>query len=221
MGAAFLAPALLSAAGTGLQYVNQKQANDRANAAEMTNEQEQQGLAAEANSGARSIARKIGNSSPGATANTESGAFVKALRANAAGAQTSAGTTGGTGLDPTASVSALPTTSVGSSRFKQDNATNQDNVQSYGSGLAKAMGAINAPILQRQDEGVDMQNYGTGLGLLQGQSNGLNFVNRLRAASSGQANPYLSLAGGLLQGAGNTWSKNTPQTGAYTQNEWM
>jgi hypothetical protein len=80
------------------------------------------------------------------------------------------------------------------------------------------MANINAPVLQRQQEGIGMQDYATGLNLLGGQSQSENFVNQLRAEAAGQANPYVSAISGMLTKGASAYAKNTPYPGAYTTN---
>jgi hypothetical protein len=210
---AFWVPLVLSAVGTGAEAVNQRNANNRAQGVETQNIIQQQQLENEANVGAKNLTRQIANSSPAAVANKQEGAFVQNLRQNEAGASAGGSTTNDNDLFGQ-STSGLPSSTVGSSRFKQDNATAQTQVNQYGSDLAKTMSNINAPVIQRQEEGLGMQDYATGLNLLQGQSQGENFVNQLRAEAAGQANPYVSAIAGMFTKGANAYSKNTPFPGS-------
>lgn len=196
------------AAGTALNYANQRQANAAAQSDEVNNIMQQGQYATQAKSGIDALTRQVANSSPKATAGALTGQLVQSLRANAAGAQNGGTSTNNPNLfgQP---VSALPTSGVGSSRFKTDTAADQNQVQTYGTNLAKMMGGIAAPVLQRQEEGIGMQDYATGLQGLQNQSNQTNFINQLRANAASKGNPWLSLAGGLLGGLGTSLSKNS------------
>ena len=207
---AFWVPLAVSALGSTAEAVNQRNANNKAQGVETQNILQQQDLENTAANGAKNLTKAIANSSPAALANKSEGQFVQTLRNNEAGASnTGSNTTSDNNLFGQ-SVSALPTSTVGSSRFKQGNAAAQTEVGQYGTDLANSMANINAPVLQRQQEGQGMQSYATGLNLLNGQSQSENFVNQLRAEAAGQANPYVSAVSGLLTKGASAYAKNTP-----------
>lgn len=68
--------------------------------------------------------------------------------------------------------------------------------------MAGEMGAIDAAVRQRQNEGLAQQTLGTNLNTLGAQSYTKNFVDQLRAKASGQANPWVGLLGQLATNYG-------------------
>lgn len=201
---AFWIPAVISAVGSGAQYVNTRNANNRAQDVEASNIMQQQQDQQKANAGAQALAKNIATSNPTALKNDATGQYVQELRRNAAGA--TSGTTGDDNLNGQ-SVSALAPNVNGSSRYKSDVNNSQGVVQGFGNSLANEMGTIDSTVRQRQNEGVAMQNYGTELNGLNQQSWGQNFVNQLRAQTAGQANPWVSMFSNLAQNYGKTASK--------------
>jgi len=64
------------------------------------------------------------------------------------------------------------------------------------------MGAIDAAVRQRQNEGLAQQTLGTNLNTLGAQSYTKNFVDQLRAKASGQATTWVGLLGQLATNYG-------------------
>jgi hypothetical protein len=209
----FWVPAVLAAVGTGAQYVNQSNANARQNASEVQAIQNQNQIRGNANAQIKALTSQIGQNTPAQIQGQETGAFVDTLRKNAAGS-----TEGGpTNLNPTnggQSVSALAPVAGGSSRYGADKATSQKSVQDYGQTNASELGAVDAAVRQRQNEGLAMQTLGTNLQGLQAQSYTQNFVDQLRAQTAGQANPWVSLFAGLAKNGANAYATNAG--GSYT-----
>lgn len=203
----FWVPALLAAVGTGTQYVNQKNANTRENNAEISALQNQQQLESKANAQSRALTQQIAKDTPTQIASKATGDYVAALRKNAAGSTQGGSTTGGAQTFGQ-STSGLAPEAGASSRFNADTANAQKEVQDYGSTYAGEMGDIDAATRMRQNEGLAMQTLGTNLNTLGATSYGQNFVDQLRAQAAGQANPWVSLMGGLVSNAGTTMSKN-------------
>jgi hypothetical protein len=213
----FWVPAALSALSAGTQYVNQSQANSRAQAGQVQNIEEQEANQGKANAQVNALTKQVASNSPQTLADELTGSFVQNLRKNAVGAATGSGTTNAP-INFGASTSALPSSVGGSSRYASGVAGAQSQVQDYGNQEAKLMGDIGAPTLQRQQEGLGMESLGSNLNLLGAQSYTQNFVNQLRSQAAGVQNPWLTLLGGAEGGAASTLSKNwTPGT---TQPTW-
>lgn len=205
----FWVPALLAATSAGAQYVNQSNANSRANADEVQGIQQQQQLRSQANSQIKNLTQQIATDTPAQIAAKSTGDYVKQLRTNAAGSTQGGSTTGGTQTFG-ASTSALPPNSVAAAnpRYASDLATGQQQVEQFGNNYAQEMGQIDAEQRMRQNEGLAMQTEAGNLNTLGEASYGDNFVTQLRAQAAGQANPWVSLFGNLAGNAGNTLSKN-------------
>ena len=209
---AFWVPALLTAVSSGAQYINQSNANNRQQAANVQAIDNQQQLREQANSQVKQQTQDIAASSPQQLAAQETGNFVKTLRQNAAGSAAP----GATGNSPTnfgAPVTALGPTPGANSRFKSDSATAQEQTQQYGQANAEEMGAVDAAVRQRQNEGLQMQTLGTKINQLQAQSQIQGFVDKLRANAAGQQSPWLSLFSSAMGGLANSSSKNGWFTG--------
>lgn len=203
----FWVPAVLAAAGAGANYVNTSKANSRQQAGEVQSIIDQQKLQGQGNAQVKALTNQIAADTPAQLAAKSTGDFVSTLRKNAAG--TGSGGSGGASVLFGAPTSSLPTDINASSRYKAGTAGAQTQTQQYGNDLATTMGGINGATLERQNEGLAQNTLGTNLNLLGGQSYTQNFADQLRAQASGQANPWLTLLGGALSGAGSTLSKNT------------
>lgn len=225
---AFWIPAAMTALSAGGEYVNQKQANDRQNDAEIAAQQHQQQYEDQANQASRTLTQKIAKDSTNQIASKSTGDYVAALRKNAAGSTQGGSTKSG---DQTfgASTSALAPASAASSRFDAGSAAAQKEVQDYGDTYAKDMGGIDAATRMRQNEGLDMQSLATNLNMINNKSYGTNFVDQLRSQVAGRTNPWVSLASGALGGLANTYAMNaggntpvnkTLMPGAGGNNAW-
>jgi hypothetical protein len=204
---AFWIPAVMAAVGTGAEFVNQKQANQRQNDSEIQAMQHQQALQDKGTAAARGLTEQIAQDTPTQIQNKATGDYVSTLRKNAVGSTQGGSTTKG---DQTfgASTSALAPVAGASSRYSDDTAKSQQEVQRYGDTAAGEMGAIDAATRMRQNEGLAMGTLSTHLNTLGAQSYGQNFVDQLRAQASGQTNPWVSLASGLVKNGANAYATN-------------
>lgn len=203
---AFWVPAALAAAGTGVQYANTESANKRAQAGETQSIINQQNLQNKGSGAVNRVTQQIAASSPQALADKATGQYVDVLRKNAAGTQTGRGNNASILFgQPTSS---LPANIKGGSRYNEGTANSQAETQSFGNQLAGEMGQIDAATRQRQNEGLAQTGLGTDLNLLNAHSYTQGFVDKLRTSAAGQSNPWITLLGSALSGAGNTLSKN-------------
>jgi hypothetical protein len=212
---AFWIPAAIAALGTGANYVNQRNANNREQGVETQNILDQQALQQKGAGQAAQLTQQIAKDNPTAIQGQATGDYVAQLRKNAAGSTQGGGTSPSSSLFG-ASVSALAPSTVGGSRYNAGTAASQQQVQDYGNNLAGEMGGIDAAVRQRQNEGLSMQDLATSLNTLGAQSNSTNFVNQLRAATAGQQNPWVSLVGNALQAGGSAAAANGAFAGGKT-----
>jgi len=204
---AFWVPALIAAAGSGVQAVNQSNANSRGQNAEVQAIDQQQQYKQQANDQVKALTQQITANNPQQIAATEQAKFVDQLRQNQAGS--AAG--GSTGSDPNnfgAPVSALGPSAGASSRFKTGAANSQKEVQQYGNTQAKNMSAMDAAVRQRQNEGLAMNTLGANLNTIGQASAGTGFVNQLRAQTAGQASPWANMFGSMLKTGASTAANN-------------
>lgn len=183
-------PAAVAALGAGTQYVNQKNAASREDAGQAQAIRDQQQIQQEAAGRASALTKQIAANTPNQIQAQATGDYVSQLRKNAAGAS-----------QPNAS-SALAPAAGASSRYNSDVGKSQATVSGYGNTMAGEMGAIDAAVRQRQNEGLAQQTLGTNLNTLGAQSYTKNFVDQLRAKASGQANPWVGLLGQLATNYG-------------------
>ncbi len=211
----FWVPAVMAAVSAGAQYENQSQAQSRQNAADVQGIINQQQLTQKANSDVSRLTQQIAQSNPNKIQAQATGDYVSQLRKNAAGSMEG----GNTSPDPNLfgqSVSAVGSVAGADPRFKQNLATDQTQVQDYGNRLAGEMGAMDAAVRQRQNEGLGMESLATQLGLLDAQSYGQNFVDSMRAQAAGMPNPWAAMGAQLLgraaQAVATNWnSGKTPK----------
>lgn len=213
----FWVPAVLAAVGGGAEAVNQKNASNRAQTAETQNILDQQKMEGQASAGARALTSQIAQSNPAQLQGKATGDYVAQLRKNAAGSGTG---TGNAKNQFGQSTSALAPVNA-NARYTGDVAKSQGEVGAYGNTLADEMGGIDAAVRQRQNEGLDMSTYATGLQGLNQQSFGTNFVNQLRAQAAGQANPWVSLGAGMLAAGGKNYKgKGTSSTPSLVSSKY-
>lgn len=192
MGAAFLVPALISAAGTAAQYVNTSQANSRQNAAETQSIIDQQQQSSKASGDVGKLTQQIATSNPAQLADKATSQYVQQLRTNAASAQP--GAAAAPGADP---------------RYAAEQKAASSTVQNYGDTLASEKGATDAAVRQRQNEGLGMNDLATQLGGINQSSYGQAFVDQLRAQAAGTPNPWVTMGSAALQNYGGAMAKNT------------
>ena len=208
---AFWVPALIAAAGSGVSAVNQSNANARQQQGEVQTIADQQKLQSQGNAQVKALTNQIAQNTPDQLAKQATGQYVDVLRKNAAGTSTGAGNKADILFG--APTSSLPTGIKGNARYNADTANSQSETENYGTDLATEMGGIDAATRQRQNEGLAMNTAGANLNLLGAQSYTQNFADQLRAQAAGQQSPWLSLLSGVLQGVGNTMSKNAAPAG--------
>lgn len=204
----FWIPAVVAAVGAAGQGINTLNAQKRQNTAETQAIDDQAQIREQANSQVKNLTQQISQNSPQAAASKLTGDFVNTLRKNSAGSATpgATGVPGDTNFG--APVSALPPAAGASSRYKTGTANAQKEAQEYGTDYATEIGNIDAAVKQRQNEGLAMQTLGTNLNTLGAESYTKNFVDQLRAQSSGQANPWVSLFSNMLQRGANAHATN-------------
>lgn len=214
----FWIPAVMAAVGGGAEAVNQKNANNRAQESETKNIIDQGKLEGQASAGARQLTAQIAQDNPAQIQGKATGDYVAQLRKNAAGGASGTGNAKNQFGMPTSSLAPA----VGANpRYAGAVADSQSQVGSYGNTLADEMGGIDAAVRQRQNEGLDMSTYATGLQGLNQQSFGTNFVNQLRTQAAGQANPWVSLGAGLLAAGGKNYKgKGTPDTSSLVSSKY-
>lgn len=94
-----------------------------------------------------------------------------------------------------------------SQAFKADAAKTAQGLQSYGNEQAGLMSQMDAPAIQRQQEGFDYNALGGDLGVLSREAQLKNFVDMLRVRGI-RRNPFLDLASGFgMAYAGNSIGK--------------
>jgi hypothetical protein len=189
-GEAFWIPAAIAAAGGGVQYMNQSNAQNKENNALIEGISRQNNTQSEALSKVRDATQKIAGSSPQQVQAQQTGDYVKQLRANYAGSK-----------QPGVSSSLAPIAG-GSGRYNANVADAMHDTENYGTDTATQMGGIDAAVRQRQNEALDAQTLSTQLGGLGLKSQGENFVDQLRARAAGVQNPWLDIFGKAMQAGG-------------------
>jgi site-specific recombinase XerC len=203
----FWVPAVLAAVSAGSQYANTTAANNRQQAAEVNAINNQQQIRDQANQQVKQLTSQVAQNTPQQLQAQATGKYVQQLRDAAAGSTQGGSTTGNPTTDGQ-SVSALPASLAADPRYAADLKQSQQQVQQYGNNYAQNMGAIDAAVRQRQNEGLAAQTLGTNLNMLGAQSATQNFVDQLRAQAAGTPSPWVGLAGGIAGGAANALSKN-------------
>lgn len=200
---AFWIPAAVAALGTGAQAYNQHKAASASDEAQAQAIRNQSNIQAQGVAAARKTTQQVATDNPQDIANKATAAYVATARkAAATGSNTSGAQTFG---QPTSSLGDTPGASA---RFSSDKATAAKNVEDYGTTYAGEMGNLDAAVRQRQNEGLNMEDLQTKLNTLGAKSWGQNFVDQLRAQVAGQANPWVSLLGGMLQKGGSAMAMN-------------
>ena len=204
----FWVPAVLAAVSAGGNYINQTNANNRKNTAEIQAIGDQDQIREKANSQVKNLTQQIAQNNPQQLQAQEEGDFVNTLRKNQAGSAAPNAESGGAPTNFGAPVSALGATAGASGRYKAGTAASQAEVQNYGNTNAEEESAVDAAVRQRQNEGLALNTLGTNLNGLQAQSYTKNFVDQLRANAQGQTNPWGSMFSTLLSSGANAYSKD-------------
>lgn len=192
-----IAPLLLTAAGTAAQYKSQHDlARDKEReAAEGILRQSQ--LNREADTKVAQATQKIASSNADEATAERRAAYMDALRK-------SLGTRAG----------AVPVNGAVSKAFQADSDAARADTEAEAAQEAGLQAAIDAPRQQRLNEGVQMNNLGVDLGLLQGQSGSADYLMKLRLALK-KANPWLEAGGAIAKGAGSALAGNAGGGSVY------
>jgi hypothetical protein len=203
MGAAVAVPLVLSALSAGASAYNtrkvQNEQSDIAAQGMLAQRNNQQEADAQVAEGVGQLER----SSPEAAQKEATDAFLSQLRRSRDQAVGESG--------------------IGGDEFKSDMGQVQKDVTDYGVRNADVQGRINAPGLQRQQEGVTMGRVASNLNRIGRASNADQFLTQLRMGSV-QANPWVNagaqIGGGVasgLAGSGATpRQQRLPQGQRYT-----
>jgi len=188
MGLEEMIPLALTLAGTGVGAVNQISANSRAQNSAAQGLLQQQALRQQAAGQVNKTVSQVASSTPKANQQASATDFINQLKANNAAASTA----------PTGS----PAIPGANPRYATTQAANNQVVQNYGNTQAMDLSNMLAAVKQRQQEGLNANTLQANLGVIGAKSAGDSFVNQLRTAAVGQQNPWWSLAGTALKGAG-------------------
>lgn len=123
------------------------------------------------------------------------------------------------------------TPNIGSDTFKTDAATAANDASSYADKTAGLMARMDAPGMQRQQEGFDYGHLATDIGLIGRESQGQNFLDQLKLGRI-RRNAKIDLASGLMSaaaggvaggtsaagGAGNAYGNTLSAGGGLTYN---
>lgn len=95
---------------------------------------------------------------------------------------------------------------IGSETFQRDSAQAAADIATAGGNRAALLSRIDAPILQRQNEGFGYGRTATDLGLIAREAEGDDFVNRLRMKEASRRRASMDFLAGALSGAGKGFS---------------
>lgn len=104
-----------------------------------------------------------------------------------------------TGLDP----------NIGSARFRADAIAGAQDVNDYGANRADLLAKVDAPGMQRRDEGFSQGRLATDLGLIGREASGQNYLDRLRLEAirrNAGLDALSSLMGGAAGGISGGWN---------------
>jgi hypothetical protein len=191
MGASAI-PLVISALSAGAEMYNNRQVAKEQDTAAIQGIQAQAANQRKADETVNASVDQLGQSTPEAARAQATNDFLGQLRRNRAQS-----VTGG----------ALGSTS---SRFNTDAAGAQKDIANFGEQNADLMGRINAPSLQREQEGVGMNRLSTDLGSIARNSAGDQFLTQLRMRSA-RPNPWVTAGAGLGTGAANGMATRAPK----------
>lgn len=203
----------LAALAAGTEYYNAEDTAKRQDKQAAQNILDQMQIQKKANQQVQQTIQKVQASNPNDARAQRLADYMKTL--NQAKARTTAGLT-----NPV----------VGGQAFQTDSAAAAQQAQDYGTQTAGLLSRIDAPTVQRQQEGFDYGKLATDLSAIQNQSAGQAFIDRLKQASI-RRNAKLDLAAGLMSAgagavggaggggtAGGALSTSTPYYGPGTTN---
>lgn len=183
MGVAAI-PLVMAAAGAGASYVNTQNTAKRQDEASAQAIRNQSLLQQKADAQVGDAVQKLQGSTSAASTAQRLDDYMNTLRRNKA--------TTDNGLTPT----------IGSQAFQTDAANRAAGANNYAAQTAGLMARMDAPQMQRQQEGFDYGNLATDLGLIKRDSQGQSFLDQIRLNGI-RRNSKMDLASGLLMaGAG-------------------
>lgn len=177
-------PLILSAAGTGAQVKAQHDLADDQKRAAAEGILRQAALNRDASTRVAQTTQQIASSDASAETAAKRQNYLDALRKTLPSRQ-----------------GANPVSGAVSSRFAEDTADAQDESEAEAVQNAGLAAAIDAPAAQRMREGVSLNNTNVDLAQLRSQSQGADYLTRLRMAMM-KPNTALMAGGQLLSGAG-------------------
>lgn len=183
-------PMILTAAGTAAQYSSNNQLAQQREQEAAQGIIRQAQLSREADQRVSQATQEVASSNADAEQAAKRATYMDALRKS---------------LDTRAG--AVPTTGNVSSRFAEDANSAKVQTEAEAAQNADLTAAIEAPMYQRMNEGVAMNNANVDLSLLKGRSAGQDYLTRLRTMLA-KGNGWLGAAGGLAAGAGGAMAGN-------------
>lgn len=173
----------LAAAAAGTEYYNTENTAKRQDKQAAQSILNQTNIQKKANSRVQQTIQQVQGSSPADARAQRLADYMKTL--NQAKARTDAG---------------LTNPAIGGAAFQADSANAAQQANDYGQQTAGLLARIDAPTVQRQQEGFDYGQLATDLDAIQNQSAGQAFLDRLKQASI-RRNAKLDLAAGLMSAA--------------------
>ena len=183
----------LAAASAGTQYVNTEHTASRQDQAAAQAIRNQGQLQKKANADVNKAVAKVADSNSADARNGRLNDYMTQLRKNRSQVQA--------GSEPI----------IGSQTFRTDAAQAGNDANKYAATTAGLMASMDAPQIQRRNEGFDYGRLATDLALVGRQSRGQNFLDQLRLRNI-RRNPELDLASGLMSAAAGGFAG-----GAYTK----
>lgn len=193
-----LIPLALAAAGTAATAYNSYDTARRADRSAAQGIRDQAGHQREIDQRVNQEVQAVSRSNPEDAARKSTADFLGALR-RTRGAAAPAGVIGG------------------SSRYADESGALGGQIQDYGADVAGNMGQINAPQLQRQQEGVGFGRLASDIGAQVRAANGDQFLNQLRQRAV-RPNQGLQLFGELASTAGQGLAANARPAGMPATN---
>jgi hypothetical protein len=188
----------LAAAAAGTEYYNTEHTAKRQDKQAAQSILDQSNIQKKANARTQQTIQQVQNSTAADARAQRLSDYMKTL--NQAKSRTDAGLT-----NPV----------VGGATFQADSAAAANQANNYADQTAGLLARIDAPTVQRQQEGFDYGQLATDLNLLQGQSAGQAFLDKLKQASI-RRNAKLDLAAGLMSAAGGAVGGGAAGAGAST-----
>lgn len=174
----------LAAAAAGGQYYNTTKTAERQDNQAALGIQNQSRIQKQADAKVNDVVTKLADSNAADAKASRLDDYLNVLRRNRSTTQA--------GLTP----------NIGSDTFKTDAAAAASGVSSYADKTAGLMARMDAPGIQRQQEGFDYGNLATDIGLIGRESQGQNFLDQLKMGRI-RRNAKIDLGSGLLMaGAG-------------------